>query len=122
MDSAINILLSWQFLLFALCMFAFTFIIRRYVEYFLPKTLTSTLWNKLLLPTMPIILGAIIAYVATKYPYPDGLITTSARIMFGTVAGMFSTISYQVVYGMLKDKIQSYQNATNSVNSSSGIK
>lgn len=108
MDNALSALLSWQFLLFALGMFAITWFIRTVVEYIFPKIIGATLWEKLVLPAMPSIFGGIIAYFAKAYPYPDGLVSTSARLMFGCVAGMFSGLVYQVVKGMLKDRIQAY--------------
>lgn len=57
---------------------------------------------------MPPIFGAVIALFATKYAYPDGLTSVSGRLMFGSVAGTFSGLVYQVIKGMLKDKIQTY--------------
>lgn len=110
MDNALNALLSWQFLLFALGMFAITWFIRSVIEYIFPKIVGATLWEKLILPAMPSVFGGIIAYFAKSYAYPDGLVSTSARLMFGCVAGMFSGLVYQVVKGMLKDRVQAYIN------------
>lgn len=103
-NSAFNALFSWQFLLFSLSMFVVTWVIRTISEYFFSVS-SKMLWEKLLLPLMPIVLGVLVAGIAKKYPYPDGLNSLSARLMFGCVAGMLSGLVYQVVKGVLKSKI-----------------
>jgi hypothetical protein len=108
MDSALQALFSWQFLLFSLSIAAIVWFIRTVVEYFLPNADGNKLWEKLILPTMPLIFGTVIAFFAKAYPFPDGLTSASARLMFGGVGGMFSGLVYQVIKGMLKDKIQTY--------------
>jgi hypothetical protein len=110
MDTALQALLSWNLLLFALGMFAIVWFIRTALESIFPKLAKVTIWENLILPAMPSIFGAIIAYFVKSYAYPDGLISTSDRIIFGCVAGMFSGLVYQVVKGMLKGTIQSYIN------------
>lgn len=111
MDNALDTLLSSQFLLFCLGMFALTWLIRVFVEYFFPKSVGSKLWEKLLLPVMPLIFGAVIAIFAKQYPYPNNLVSFSGRIIFGSVSGMFSGLVYQVIKGVLKDKVQSMINS-----------
>jgi hypothetical protein len=111
MDNALDVLLSSQFLLFSLGIFALTWFIRIIVEYFIPKSVSSRLWEKLILPAMPLVFGAGVAFLAKKYPYPDGLTGFSSRLIFGTVAGMFSGLVYQVIKGVLRDKVQSMVNS-----------
>ena len=108
MDTALNALLSWQFILFALGIFAIVWTLRTVVEFAVPKVIGKTWWEKLFLPILPLVLGIVIAKFATNYAYPDGLSSFSGRELFGLVAGMFSGLTYQVVKGMLKNKIQSY--------------
>lgn len=110
MDSALNSLLSWQFIMFSLGVFVVTWIIRSVVEYFVPKAVNSKFWESLCLPIMPVVVGATIAYFATKYAYPNGLTSLSDRLLFGSVAGLLSSSLYKVIKAALKDKIQSYVN------------
>jgi hypothetical protein len=114
--SGISELLSWQFLLFALGIFVPVWIIRKITEYFIPSASGNKLWEKLILPLMPIVVGSIVSYFATAYAYPLGLTSTSGRLMFGSVAGLLSGLIYQVINGMLKSTIQTYiSNITTSV-------
>lgn len=120
--NALQSLFSWQFLLFSLGIFVPVWVIRTIVEYFYPNAVGSKLWEKLILPLMPIGVGAIISYFATSYPYPDNLVSVSARLMVGSVAGLLSGLIYQVVKGMLKNTIQTYiSNITTSVTTTTPI-
>jgi hypothetical protein len=66
----------------------------------------SKLWNDLLLPILPVIIGASGGYLFKTYPYPNGLITDGDRIVFGLVAGLLSTLLYRVVKALMFQKIQ----------------
>lgn len=108
MDNALTALFSWQFLLFSLGIFTAMWIIRTVVEYFIPKSVGSKLWEKLILPIAPPLMGGIIALFAVKYAYPDELTSVLARVFFGSVAGNFSGTVYQICKGMLKSKLESF--------------
>src|SRR5258708_10975326 len=110
MDNSLSALFSWNFLLFSLGISALVWFIRTVLEYFYPKIDGNQLWEKLILPLMPLIFGGVIAIFAVKYPFPDGLTSFSARLMFGSVSGMLSGLLYQVIKGMLKEKIQGFIN------------
>jgi hypothetical protein len=113
MESGLNALMSYQFILFSLGVFAMVWVIRTIVEFIIPQTDGHKIWEKLILPLLPITIGTIIGFLATKYAYPDGLVSLSDRLFFGSVAGMFSSCVYQVTKGMLKDKIQSLTSSAN---------
>lgn len=123
MDINLGALFSWQFLLFSLGMFAITWIIRTIIEYLKPTIVGAKMWEKLALPLMPILFGAIIALIARQYPFPDGLaVSVVGRLLFGVVSGLFSGTLYQVIKGLLKDKIQSFmQNNTTNIQTTSDI-
>lgn len=112
MDTGLEALLSWQFLLFCLGIAAITFVIRKIFEFAvldnpkMPGNKASRLWTELLLPVGPVFTGAIIAFFAKQYPYPSGIVSASGRILFGLVAGLLSGLIYRVIRGMLKSKIQ----------------
>lgn len=109
MDPILQVLLSWQFILFGLAVAAIMYVIRTIVDYFIglktnPKEIK--LWNELFLPILPVLLGAFGADFFSAFPYPDGLTTKGDRIIFGLVAGLFSTLMYRVIKALLFQKIQ----------------
>lgn len=107
MDSVLYALFSWNFLFFCLGIAALTFVARKLVEYFildnpkLPGNKSSKLWQSLLLPIGPVCSGALIGLLASKYPYPQGIESISARVLFGLVAGFLSGLVYRVLKGMM---------------------
>ncbi|MBP9743696.1 MAG: hypothetical protein KBD37_10110 [Burkholderiales bacterium] len=127
MDAGLEALLSWQFLLFCLGIAAITFVIRKIVEFAIldnpkmPGNKTSRLWNELLLPIGPVFTGAIISFFAKQYPYPNGIVSASGRILFGLVAGLLSGLIYRVIRGTLKSKIQVVSSDASSSESSGSI-
>lgn len=118
MDTILQILLSWQFITFGLAIAAVVFVIRKIVEY-LMETYTSLsketkLWNHLMLPILPVLLGVLSSYFFKTFPYPGGLSATDSRVIFGLVAGLFSGLIYRIVNGLLGEKITSaFQSLTN---------
>lgn len=110
MGDAISSVFSWNLLLFALGVFVITWVVRTIVEYFVTSAVGAKLWEKLVLPLLPVVVGTAIGFFAKMYPYPDGLTTLVARLMFGGVGGMFSGLIFQVAKGMLKDRIQAFVN------------
>jgi hypothetical protein len=108
METGLSTLLSWQFLLFSLGTNVVIFLIRTIIEYFIKNIVTMGFWDKLLLPIAPSITGGLGGFLIKQYPYPDGISSTDARILFGVVAGFLSGLLYQVIKGMLKSRIQSF--------------
>ncbi len=111
MDPILQTLLSWQFILFGLAISAVMFVIKTAVEYAMANWTAaakeSKLWNNLIQPILPILLGGAVGAVFRKFPYPDGLTLRWDRIMFGVVAGLLSTFMYRVIKGLLAQKIGS---------------
>lgn len=111
MDPILQTLLSWQFIFFGLSISAVVFVIRKIVEYLMSQYAVvakeSTLWNKLLLPILPIVLGGVIGLFFRLFPYPDGLTLKWDRVMFGVVAGLLSTFMYGTVKALFQQKIVS---------------
>lgn len=110
MDTILQTLFSWQFLIFGSAIAAVMFVIRKIIEYAManwsPLAKESKLWNDLLLPILPVLLGAFGALVFKTYPYPDGLVTGGGRFIFGLVAGLLSTLIYRVTKAMITQKIK----------------
>lgn len=126
MDPILAVLLSWQFVLFGLAIATVMYVLRIVVEYgatLVKKSLAnSQLWNDLLLPILPVIIGALASYVLKVFPYPGfpagpgGVIPTGDRLIFGLVAGLLSGLMYRVIKSLLYQKIvdmaQGLQGAT----------
>ena len=118
MDTALQGLLSLEFVLFGLALAAITFVLRKFVEYFLdkpavPANKTDKLWTELLLPIAPVINGGLLSWGFASYPYPEGFTSVGGRILFGIVAGLLSGLFYKVVKGMLKKKREENKPAQN---------
>ncbi len=109
MDPILQTLLSWQFILFSLSIVAVVLVVKTVVEYvmsvYAAAAKESKLWNKLILPILPIVWGGLQGLMLRKFPYPDALTHAGDRVMFGLVAGLLSTFIYSVVKGLLGQKI-----------------
>jgi lipopolysaccharide export LptBFGC system permease protein LptF len=111
MDNALTQLVSWNFLLFSLCVVVVTYIIRTILEYKSDKLKDLNFWNKLALPLMPIAIGVILASLIKDYPYSESIKSLSARIMFGSVSGLLSGLLWRLVKALINSKI--YSNGNN---------
>lgn len=118
MDPILQVLLSWRFVMFGLAIAAVMFILRTILEYVVGlchgNLANSKLWNDLLLPILPIFIGAGSAYLLRLFPYPgftpdaNGHILLGDRIIFGLVAGLLSTLMYRVIKALLYQKLVGY--------------
>jgi hypothetical protein len=118
MDPILQVLLSWQFVFFGLAVATVMYVFRLIVEYLASvakKDLTaSNLWNHLVLPIMPIILGVVAAILLKTFPYPGftptaaGIVQRGDRIIFGLVAGTFSTLMYRTIKALFYQKIANF--------------
>lgn len=110
MDPILQILLSFPFVIFCLGIAAVVFVFRTFIEYLMTVSKLVAkeykFWNDFFLPVSPVVIGSIIGFYFKSYPYPNGLTTDGDRIMFGLVAGLFSTLTYRVVKALLFQKIQ----------------
>jgi len=108
MDPILQTLLSWQFVIFSMAIAAVMFVLRTLAEYAMSNWASaakeSKLWNDLLLPILPVIVGPAAAVLIKAFPYPDCLTTSSSRFIFGLVAGLLSTLLYRVFKALLLQK------------------
>jgi hypothetical protein len=111
MDTALQALLSYQFILLCLAIAAITYVFRLTIEFFIldnpkmPGTRTSKFWRNLALPVSPVFFGVILCLLVKTGIYPEGIVTQAARVNIGLVAGLLSGLIYRVVVGMLAAKI-----------------
>lgn len=116
MDTALQALLSWQFVLLCLGLSAITHVFRLIVQFFIldnpkiPANRTSIFWRSVILPAFPFILGLIIGAFIKNGIYPDGIVVTAARMNLGLVAGLLSGLVYKVVTELIKSKMPSEVN------------
>jgi hypothetical protein len=108
MDPILSVLISWQFILFGLAVAGVMYVLRILVEYFMQLAnhdpTKSKLWGEVLLPILPVIIGAVGALKFRTFPYPDNLDTKGDRIIFGLVAGLLSTLIYRIIKSLLSAK------------------
>ena len=113
MDPILQVLLSWQFMLFSLAVAVVVFVIRTITDSILElKSLptvskNSKYWREIVLPILPILIGVGFGIFITSFPYPNGLTMLGGRVIFGLVAGAVSTTLYRVIKSLLTQKISS---------------
>ncbi len=103
MDSAIQILLSWQFLILCLGIAAVTFVFRKVFEFFVFKyvKVIQKFWSEVIVPILPVVIGGLVAGFVKQYPYPEDISSGSGRMFFGLIAGMFSGLVYRIAKSYL---------------------
>jgi hypothetical protein len=98
--------ITWQFILFSLGVMTIVFILRTILQYFFIQLQSSRLWNTLVLPVAPILIGGTMARLLKAYPYSTGLTSNLDHILFGAVAGLLSGLIFSVIKGTLGSSIQ----------------
>jgi hypothetical protein len=102
----LTVLFCWQFILFSLAIAGTTYPIRLMVEFFITSPRFLKFWTDVALPIMPTWFGAALAWLVPMFPFPDTISSTSARVFWGLVAGMFSSIMFRITKVILQNKIQ----------------
>lgn len=104
-------ILTWQTLVFTLAIFIFSLLIRRMLEAAFPTLTDATpmnfsqrFWEEVLLPSLPVLVGALFALLVKNWPYPKAMIPTGPRVIYGVVCGFFSTWAYRVLKAILTQK------------------
>lgn len=104
---ALNQLLSVQFISFSLMLSAITYVERKVFEFFSNKKkedIHPGLWD-MIFSILPILIGGIIGFAFKQYPYPGNSTDSLSRIIFGVVAGLFSSQVYRIAVSFLNSKI-----------------
>lgn len=112
MDNALDQLLNFGTLIFAISIVIATFFVRRIVETAWPIlrkqadendpaiTYSSTLarwYQTVILYAIPVVAGALIGLIKIPYFFPDTVQTPAGRLFFGGVVGWFSSAVYKIV-------------------------
>jgi hypothetical protein len=115
-DNTITGLLSLSFIIFCFIIHLGVYAIRKSVEFLAQKIahifpdkyepFWQWLWREVILPGLPLITGAILAYFVAAYPFPEPFnISISGRIFFGIFSGLASGYVYpRVMYYIKKLK------------------
>jgi len=91
---------------FTLGIGAIVWVIRRVLQTSIPALRARIWWTEVFLPVAPPIIGVVIAYFATGYPYPEIFSkSTSAHLFFGLVCGFFSSKLYRIGWVILKKRL-----------------
>lgn len=90
-------------LLFCLGIYVVLFVLRRAVEWKWPAVRgKDTFWEDVALPSLPVLLGVLLAACIRNYPYPAIIQTLGGRIFFGMVCGFLSTWIYRLAKAVAK--------------------
>jgi hypothetical protein len=106
-------ILSWETLVFSLAIFVFSLFLRRALEAVFPTLARNTplstaqrVWEMVILPIVPVLVGILIALFVKTWPYPPGLTATGPRVLYGAICGFFSTWAYRVISALITQKFQ----------------
>jgi hypothetical protein len=120
MDTALQALLSYEFLLFCLAISAATYVITMVVNYiFHAKNKDSKdnhFWSELILPILPVLIGSLGALCAKQYPYPTEITSASGRLAFGLVAGLLAGLVWRWIKAIIMSKLPRGQSPADGAN------
>ena len=98
----IDLILSFPFVLISLGISAIVFVFKTIGEEVFEDLLLSHWWNKVILPILPILVGAILGLSCKAYSFPEGVTGYSGRCLFGIVAGLASSSIYTILKQSLR--------------------
>lgn len=103
--------LTWNTLVFSMAIFIFSLFLRRTLEAVFPTLSRGTplsvaqkIWESVVLPMVPVVVGVSIAYFVSSWPYPEDLTSIGARVLYGAICGFFSTSAYRVLSALINKK------------------
>ena len=103
LDQGFELFANWQTIVVGLTIYVVTAAIRRVVETAWKGATSNKWWYEVLLPLGPIGNGVILALVMPKFPWPDQVaVSTSARVTYAIVCGLFCGWFYARVRGFLR--------------------
>lgn len=104
MEKTLTDMLSWwPAVVFCLAIYMITVGAKRIVSRLLTKHPRATWWwHEVILPAFPIALGALLAALMTKYPWPPSVTSTGFRVLIGVVCGGGNTLVYRIIKSIVK--------------------
>jgi hypothetical protein len=105
LEMGLGVFATWQAAVFALMTYIVTYTARTVIQTLWKGWRESRLYTELFLHLAPMGNGLILALIARGFPWPEEIgKSLSARVMFGTVLGMFCGIFYGRVRAFLSGK------------------
>ena len=106
METAISSLISLVFFVFAFGINIVVMALRAIIEAIFKKLdvvipdkiegFLRDVWNEWILAAAPVVIGGLLAYFISDYPYPAEFAgSVSGRVFFGLIAGFFSASVYR---------------------------
>lgn len=89
-----GIFFNWQSLALALCIYALTEGVRRFVQAIWKGWRTNKLYTEFVLWVLPMAIGTSFALLVSTFPWPVLLESRSSRVVYASVLGMFCGLVY----------------------------
>lgn len=89
LDKGLELLTTWNTLLYTLAVIAIVTVVRLPVEKLWPAVSAKKWWREVLVPLLPLGFGAA-GGLGPSFPFPEGIRTLYARIVYGLVCGFVS--------------------------------
>ncbi len=109
MDEVLKI----ETLLLAFGAYFFTFLTRRIGEVVAPTlspktplTTAQNVWERLVLPVVPVLYGVVLVHLVPEFGYPELLKTARSRWVFGGLVGFFSEWLYRYLKNLLLSRLK----------------
>lgn len=105
LDALFQAFFSPQFLFICLAVYVVTYVVRIGIRAVWKGSNTNRLWNELVVPLLPVVLGGLLGLAAKTFVWPDlASKTVLGRVMYGAICGLFSAFIYGRVRSWLKSK------------------
>jgi H+/Cl- antiporter ClcA len=109
----VEAILTWQVGVFALAVFIVTHFVKKLIEAVVPAvrkdtplTTAQRVWELVVLPSLPVLVGVLVGVMAKSWPWPPGITTPGARAVLGVVVGFFSTWFYRILKAIIQEKFK----------------
>lgn len=114
MDTSLfSVIFNFQTVYLCLAIYVLTYLVRRLFEGIWKVlvqegalkrgVLLARIWAEIVVPVLPIILGGLLSFAAKTFVWPDFAMKTKlARVVYGSICGLFSAFIYNRIRGWLK--------------------
>lgn len=103
LDKGLELLTTWNTLLYTLGVVAVVAVIRLPVEKLWPEVSSKKWWRDVVVPLLPLAMGAA-GGLGPSFPFPDGIKGVYARVVYGLVCGFCSGWLVAYVKKVFKSK------------------
>ena len=93
----------WQTGFFCLVIYSFVLLMRRVTENIYKPIRGAKWWTGVVLPLAPFVVGVLLGLIKSA-PYPEGIVLTGARVMYGFACGALSGVAYRILFSIIKQR------------------